>query len=363
MRKKSKIHIITLLFALIISALQLIAVQPQVTVSADDSTFSIMQISDTQFLSASKPQLFTDTTNWIVNNAASYNLKMVIHTGDIVDNTATTSDPTQWANADASMSVLLSAGIPYTWDAGNHDQTPWNDATGTWLGSSYQAFDLNTMRSKPFWVSDFNNGKNTAVTFTCNGYQFLIVNVEYMATASGLTWMQNLLNNNLDKNVIVAAHTYLNRTGGYGFSAAGLPGENAWCANFKTILDGYPNVFLTLNGHDPSGSAFAKRVGDRQEIFFNRQVITTTTGPSPGQTGAAAVRIYTFDLSTKNVNTQTYDVYGQSWLTTAANQFSFTTNLKLPINNAVPEIPIIGTVGASIAMLFGFAYRIKRKTK
>jgi hypothetical protein len=31
--------------------------------------------------------------------------------------------------------------------------------------------------------------------------------------------------------------------------------------------------------------------------------------------------------------------------------------------NVVPEVPIIGTAGASLAMLLGFTYKIKRKPK
>jgi predicted MPP superfamily phosphohydrolase len=151
------------------------------THAATDDSFSIMQISDTQFLSVSFPQLFKDTTSWIVNNSANYNLKMVIHTGDIVDNINSSSgaysDPAQWNNANTAMSSLLNAGIPYCWDAGNHDQIPWNDASGTWLGSSYTAFNAGNMRSKTYWVSDTADSKNTAVKFSYNGYDFLIINV------------------------------------------------------------------------------------------------------------------------------------------------------------------------------------------
>jgi pimeloyl-ACP methyl ester carboxylesterase/predicted MPP superfamily phosphohydrolase len=291
--------------------------------AVDPNSFSIMQISDTQFLSASFPQLFKDTTNWIGNNAGSYNLKMVIHTGDLVDNingtTGTYSDPVQWATANASMSLLLNAGIPYCWDAGNHDQIPWNDANGTWLGSSYAALNATNMRSKPYWVSDAVDSKNTATQFSYNGYRFLIINLEYMASNSTISWMKTLLDNNKGANVIIAAHTYLNKADGYGFASAGLPGEVAWCTNLKAVLDGYPNVFLTLSGHDPTGTANMTRVGNREEIFFNRQSATTAAG----QTGAAAVRIYTFNLTSKQVSTTTYSLDTQTWLTTAANQFSF----------------------------------------
>ncbi len=50
---------------------------------------------------------------------------MVIHTGDIVNDEA---NQTEWANANESMSMLLNNGIPYCWDAGNHDY----DSTLDW---------------------------------------------------------------------------------------------------------------------------------------------------------------------------------------------------------------------------------------
>jgi hypothetical protein len=327
---KTKTNALTILIVitLLITTVSIFTPKAQ---AANDDSFSIMQISDTQFLSASFPQLFINTTNWIVSNAATYNLKMVVHTGDIVDNingtSGTYSDPVQWDNANAAMIQLLNAGIPYCWDAGNHDQIPWNDPTGTWLGSSYSAFNASNMRSKPYWVSDLVDSKNTAVKFTSNGYEFLIINIEYMASNTTITWMKNLLDNNKGANVIVGAHTYLNKGGGYGFSSPGLPGEVAWATNFKTILDGYPNIFLTLSGHDPTGTANMTRVGNREEVFFDRQSATTAAG----QTGAAAVRIYTFNMTTKMVNTTTYSLDTQSWLTTASNQFSFNANLKLPL--------------------------------
>ena len=320
------------------------------TNAANDDSFSIMQISDTQFLSASFPQLFKDTTSWIVNNSANYNLKMVIHTGDIVDNINSTSgaysDPAQWNTANIAMSSLLNAGIPYCWDAGNHDQIPWNDATGTWLGSSYTAFNANNMRSKTYWVSDTADSKNTAVKFSYNGYEFLIINVEYMASSQTLNWMKNLLDSNKGINVIIAAHTYLNVKGGYGFSSAGLPGEVAWCTNFKTIIDSYPNIFLTLSGHDPTGTANTTRVGNRQEIFFNRQAATTPAG----QTAAASVRIYTFNMNTKTVNTTTYCLDTQLWLTTASNQFTFNAALKLPLKATSSALSTTGSLGSAVTL-------------
>jgi hypothetical protein len=150
-------------------------------------------MSDTQFLSAYFPMLFDNLTNWIVNNSEVYNLKMVIHTGDLVFNQ---TSPLEWSHANASMSKLLNAGIPYCWDAGNNDQIPVNDPNGTALAANYLAFNTTNMRAKSYWVDDILDAKNTAVKFTSDGYIFLIINIEYIANNTVLEWMKNLLNIN-----------------------------------------------------------------------------------------------------------------------------------------------------------------------
>ncbi len=49
------------------------------------------------------------------------------------------------------------------------------------------------MRAKPYWVSDNNDGKNTATIFNYNGYKFLIINLEYLANDATINWMKDLL--------------------------------------------------------------------------------------------------------------------------------------------------------------------------
>jgi pimeloyl-ACP methyl ester carboxylesterase len=284
-----------------------------------NQTFSIMQISDTQHLAWLSPTLYSDTTSWIVNNSASYNLKMVVHTGDFIDQIGFNASQraNEWTNANASMSNLLNAGIPYCWDAGNHDQTPFYNSNGTMMGSSYLAFNATYMRSKPYWVSDIFDSKNTAVKFNYNNYPFMVINLELYANASAIAWMKDLLDKNLGVNTIVATHGYLNDTAGYIRSITPtIP--ITWPDELKKTLDNYSNVFLVLCGHFDGWNM--TRAGNREEILFDRQ------GPS-NSTGAASVRIYTFDLTNKQVNASTYCLDTKTWLIDAYNQFSFPVNL------------------------------------
>src|SRR3954471_8644291 len=65
--------------------------------------FSVVVIPDPQNLSEENPAAFKSQTLWIVNNAATLNIRMVVGEGDLVNHDASV---TEWANADAAMRVL-----------------------------------------------------------------------------------------------------------------------------------------------------------------------------------------------------------------------------------------------------------------
>ncbi|MCW3994787.1 MAG: metallophosphoesterase [Candidatus Bathyarchaeota archaeon] len=302
--------------------------------SALNDEFSIIQISDTQHLSSMHPAVWPQLTNWLMANNACYNIRMVVHTGDIVDSG---ENLPEWENANSSMSQLLQAGIPYVWDAGNHDQNKTDrfysgNPNGGWLGSNFLAFNATYLHSKPYWVSDVNDGKNTAAQFTYRNYSVLVINLEFHANQTALDWMINLIETHPNYHVIVATHSYLNGLQGYGYPYS--PDSPDWENNLRTILDKYPNVFLTLGGHYihtiyPAGEEETSnytRINTRQETFFNRQMAL-----GDGGCGAAAVRIFTFNVANPNdtiIQARTYDIYSNIWRNDEWNQFSFHENTK-----------------------------------
>jgi predicted MPP superfamily phosphohydrolase len=273
-----------------------------ITYKDDEFEFSLIHITDTQYSSIDGE--WSNLTSWIASIQSSYNVKMVVHTGDIVD---AWNNATQWENSNASMYVLASAGIPYTWCLGNHDNNGSN--TAQTLVGNYTSFSASTFWSEDWWLSNFGDS-STAVHFSVNGHKFIIVNVEYHANNTVLSWMKNIIEANTDTNIIVATHSYLNSTGGYGWL------NSTWEDNFKALLDNYSNVIITLSGHDISGTAYNKDANGRQEIFFNRQ-----------EKDARCARIITFNLKQKDVVVKTYLTYSSEWLEDVNNSFSF--NFKL----------------------------------
>ena len=329
----------------------------------DEGFFSIFQITDTQYLSWLNPGLYFDTTQWIVDNSQQYNLEMVVHTGALVD---TPTHFSEWEVANAAMMTLYNNEIRYCWDAGNHDQLPPNetanlwlgDSNTDWLGSQYPAFNHTIMQKQPWWLSDVSNGKNTAVNFSYYGYRFLIINVEFLANSTTLDWMQTLIRENQDANIIVATHDYLNMTDGYGTRSISNSGilDYTWGNDFRKILDQYPNVFMAISAHIQSYTTGAhnKRVGNREEVFFNRQELNN-------KLGAASVRIYSFNLTDSKVYVSTFAIDLQTWLTDSQNQFSFSINLHSDTDSAIPLI-IIPIVLVILVSAFVLALKMKQKS-
>ncbi len=314
------------------------------------SGFSMIQITDTQFLSDSNPSLYDGLTGWIVNNSRVLNIAMVVHTGDIVQVAKSNMD---WQAANTAMIQLYNNDIPYCWCAGNHDLINLKggingEINGPWIGWKYPAFNVTVMKDEPYWVSSIFNGTNTAVHFAHGKYAFMIINIEYDANQTVLAWAKSLIDANPTVNVIVATHNFLDGDGSYGFTNNAY--DVAWATNFEKWLNQFPNVFLTLNGHDNAGpAAFNHKVGNREEIFFNRQELDN-------KLGAATARIYTFSInnSTKAVvHVYTYQTYlPPHFLTDPTNQFSFPATLT-PNTPSKASIPVgddfLGSDGYSVS--------------
>jgi hypothetical protein len=304
------------------------------------TNFSVIWITDTQYLSESRPTYYDSLCRWIVNNAEKYKVKMVIHTGDIVEDEG---NRTQWENANKSISILLDADIPYCWNAGNHD---YNETC--WIGNQYYAFNPEVMATKPYWVDDKLDGQNTAIQFSADDWNFLVINVAYEASDDVLDWANSLLDEYPESHAFVGAHVYLNTTGGYSGKGRDSPD---WPINFRNkVLDAHSNVFLTLSAHHHPASGSRAQVGGRHELMFNRQ-------DSDGQMGAASLRILSFDLVQGKIDVQTYLLYANYFLEDSNNQFTLTTKFY---NDATPddaslveesEFPVVPVAFLSVAVV------------
>jgi len=308
------------------------------------STFSVFWMTDTQFLSESNPALYRMMTKWIVDNWSAYNGKLVVHTGDIVETGATA---VEWQNANEAMSVISKNKIPYSWCAGNHDDLVGGETESGWMGNVWApAFDPNTMKPKvnslgyTSWASDFHDGMNTAVTFSANGWNFLVINVEFNGDSTVVDWVGSLLDDPLYANckVIIAPHAYMDAFGDINDPRWG-PTLSDFVKGLQAVMDAHSsNVFLTLNGHFATDQGYntATPINNRNQLMFDRQDCTDdpsspagrgidvsdSTTPDSDKVGGSTLMILTFDTENNQISTKTYDIYAGKWRVNAFEQYT-----------------------------------------
>lgn len=264
-----------------------------------ENGFTVIHISDTQALS--QGDSWGNFTPWLVSVVDPFNVKMIVHTGDIVQNYNVDNE---WIVANTSMGVLAERGIPYCWCAGNHEG--WS--ASEYIGNNWACFNASTFETKDYWLNSLND-MSTAVNFTYAGHKFIIADVYWHGDAFVISWLTDILDSNTDSNIIVATHSYVNITGGYDCGVGG----DSWELAFKELLDRYPNVIFTLSGH--AHGVYTRVDGNREEMLFNYQP------------AARVARFLTFDLDAGKVYVYTYDQLAGSWLNEDFNHFSFDVDL------------------------------------
>jgi hypothetical protein len=202
-------------------------------------------------------------------------------------------------------------------------------------------------QGKSYWVSDYSQGKNTAVKFAVGNYSFLIVDAESTPCTDGdIAWMTGLFGNYSaqDYNIIFATHALLACDGSWDNGLSNNPAyqDPTWEINLENLLNNHTRVFMTLNGHscDDQGTAYHNVVNGRVQIQFDRQ-------GADDEQGACSVRIYTFNLDNQTVNVSTYSVWSGTWLTDPDDCFSFSTNLVQDPSVSISPTSAIMYVGQS----------------
>ena len=343
LKKRFVTPILAMLMSLFLASTFVASIAPLCQAQANsDPTFSIIWITDTQYLSQSYPSYFDNLTQWIVANKGAYNVQMVIHTGDIVNDEA---NQQAWANANKSMSTLLNNGVPYCWDAGNHDYDG-----SSYIGNHYVAFDPKALQSKVYWISNDSEGMDTAVHFDINGWDCLVLNIAYHASDAVLTWANIILDKYPQSHVIVATHAFIDQKCRC----------DAWAKNFqKTVLDTHPNVFLTLNGHYHPSADNRTEVGGRYELVFNQQ-------DTSEEKGADTARILTFNPANGTIHVQTYNQLTNQFIQEQADHF--TLNTTFHNDEANGQVPEFSSSTYTAVLLFTFVATVvaaiaKNKTK
>ncbi|MCB0913641.1 MAG: metallophosphoesterase, partial [Propionibacteriaceae bacterium] len=307
---------------------------------ASSSTFGLAVIPDTQnesSITSNKPLL--DRANWLVTNKDAFELRYVLHTGDMVN--WGWLDTAQLTRARAAMDVIGAAGIPYDLSIGNHDTAAvgWNGISGstgyggsayvgnpecvTRLGESACNTSLLVRNTEAFNATfpvgglrnlggTFEAGKidNNWTTFTANGTKWLVLTLEFAPRKTAVEWARKVVADHPEHNVIIQTHYYLESSGSISTSNAGY-GETSGKYIYDQIVSKYANVKLVFSGHTGS---FTSRTDT-----INGNTVVSYLGNDLGDASNDPVRLLTINTDTGKVTSTVYNPLKNATAGTTSN--------------------------------------------
>lgn len=225
------------------------------TVSADAQNFSIVVLPDTQHYSESYPWIFTNQTQWIVDNQDRLNIKFVMHVGDIVEDA---DNDTQWRRANKSMSVL-DGKIPYGILPGNHDGN---------IIEYKKHFPASRYKNYSYWGGSYANNTCNYQLFSALGTNFIVVNLRWKPSSDDIRWANGILSKHSERKAILVTHGYINQ---YGIMSVHGLSDTSYIWN--ELIAPNENIFLVLCGHAHGESRRTDIVGGKavHQLLANYQ--------------------------------------------------------------------------------------------
>lgn len=226
-----------------------------------------LKIAQALFIMEDQREMMTRQVDWVRENVAALNIKMVFQEGDLTQ----TNFPEEWALSEAALRRLDDV-VPYLIGVGNHDmgyeKTPapgrfWVSNRRDSLLSDY--FPPARFAGNPLYTYGGNFGggsENYYLLFEADGLRFLALSLEFMPRDEALTWANGVISAHPDRRCVVMTHGYLDMNAarnlrGDHFAIQGNSAQAIW----DKFLRRHAQIFLVLCGHD-YGEARRTDLGD-----------------------------------------------------------------------------------------------------
>lgn len=259
----------------------------------EDGSFTVVVLPDTQHYSEVYPKTYLAQTNWIAQHRKSRNIAAVLHLGDITNR----NTPAEWKNANAAMTVLDEAKIPYFFCPGNHDYS----AGGVCKDRTTElneTFPVTRYKDLPSFGGTYDREptrmENSFHLFSAGNRDFLVLALEFGPRHDVVRWANDVVKKNQNREVILITHSFIyyddtrydwKKYGGkqnwnpHAYAVAKATkddvtdGEELW----NQLVAKHENFILTLNGHvlgDGLGKVITTTPGGRDipQVLVNFQM-------------------------------------------------------------------------------------------
>jgi len=318
--------------------------------AADEVVWTMVVIPDTQNYvkhEATAP-IFEQMTRWIVDNAESRNIGLVLHEGDIVNNNNDTRDnqhsPQQWRHAQEAM-FILNGEVPYVMAAGNHDYGFHNaENRQTQFNDYFKPTDnpLNDPAKGGILAGQMVEGHldNAYYEYAApDGRALLVFSLEWGPREAVIDWANAIAGRPeyAGHTAVLLTHAYMYfdetrydhtqdadgdgkidrkwNPHSYGTAGDTHDGQELW----DDLVKRHGSFEMTFNGHVlGDGLGYLQSTGDQGNAVY--QMLFNTQFEAHG--GNGWLRLLEFMGDGKTVRVRTYSPYLDQWRTDPANAFT-----------------------------------------
>ncbi|MFG6492855.1 PKD domain-containing protein [Microbacterium sp. P03] len=316
--------------------------------------FTIVALPDIQnYTSAARAPIIAQQAQWVVDTRAAMNTQFVVQLGDLVSDWAFAG---HWPYASAGLKVLDDNHVPNAVVPGNHD---FDNATGahvaydtwfppsryadaTWAPSSARYGGYMGQNQFGQDAADRQNMNNYSL-FTAGGQDWLVLGLEWEASADVLAWADRVLAAHPDRQVVMFTHAFVNLSGSRRTVAqrpGGTPPETTW----QNFVRTHCQIRLVLNGHEHNGDlGESRRVDDNACGKPVQQIMSDYQARANG--GNGWLRSYRIDPAAGTLTASTYSPYLGQFETDADSAFTVPFAIGAP--QPAPFQPIATVTAAS----------------
>lgn len=298
--------------------------------SAVEDSFTVIAVPDTQYYSASHPEILDAQTTWIVDQHVSREIALVLHEGDIVDS----DDPRQWSRAARSLH-LLDGLVPYVLSTGNHDYRRSGDhITRSTMLDTYFPMPQHAQSSCADEELEPGHRENSCQIIDTVAGPWLILSLEFGPRDAALEWADRVAKRHAALPTIVVTHAYLSSDGArydhvtrtdqlwnpHRYLPAAAPGEvNDGEEIWRKLIVKNDNILFVLCGHD-LGDGVGRLTSERPDGTKVHQILANYQMDALG--GGGYLRLMQFLPGDRHVKVRTYSPYLNQFKTDPANDFS-----------------------------------------
>lgn len=303
-----------------------------------DYAYSIAVLGDTQYLNYYWTKNYEKYYDWIVENAESKKMKMVVNVGDITDQCT----DAEWARAKAQYAKLDQAGIPYVLVQGNHDTK--NNPDNTSFQDNFTT-DAYKAQLTGWMEEDINNSYRR---ITIGGIPYLFLNLDFGPSDDAIVWAQGVLESFPDDNVIITTHAYLNADGTrlneedqYSPTGSAYPrfnqggyndGDDIW----EKLASQYENVKLVLSGHIHSEKLIVAKERGIHGNVVTQMLVDSQDTDRDTIGGVGVITMLYFTADGRLADLENYSTVKDRYLLPEENRISLRFDLVSEVSCTIP---------------------------